>query len=206
MTKVRTCAAGFAPRLGFVALLAMLLAACQANGRSHATDVSGAVPSLGLSMTRANDGKVVDAADYRGKVTMLYFGYTFCPDVCPMTLSNVARVLRNLGPAADDVRVLFVTVDPNRDTPAVLKRYVAAFGPHIDGLRGDPDQLAALARRYRVAYSVDPHGADGSYVVTHGSAIYLFDRTGRARLLIDSLSIAKPDIDGVTSDVRAMLR
>jgi protein SCO1/2 len=101
---------------------------------------------------------------------------------------------------------MFVTVDPNRDTPAVLRQYVAAFDPHIDGLRGDPNQLAALARRYRVAYSVDPHGAGGRYEVTHSSAIYVFDRAGKARLLVSSLSTDHPDIDGTASNLEALLR
>ena len=196
----------FAAILFVTALAGVPLGACQRNAASNAADISGAVPPLALSMTRADDGKTVSAADYRGKVTLMYFGYTFCPDVCPMTLSNVARVLRKLGPPARNVRVLFVTVDPNRDTPDVLKQYVSAFGPEFDGLRGNADQLAALARRYRVAYSVDPHGADGSYQVTHGSGIYVFDKTGKARLLMNSLSSADPDINGATADLRALLR
>jgi protein SCO1/2 len=187
-------------------LTALPLDACHQQTTWHATDISGAVPALDLSMMRANDGKPVGAADYRGKVTLLYFGYTFCPDVCPLTLSNVGQVLRALGGSADNVRVLFVTVDPNRDTAAILKQYVAAFGPQIDGLRGSPDQLASLARRYRVAYSVDPHGANGAYEVTHSSGIYAFDRAGKARLLISSLSSDKPDIAGTTEDLRALLR
>jgi protein SCO1/2 len=192
--------------LTIVTSAGLALSACHKQTAWHSTDVSGAVPALRLSMTRANDGKAVDAADYRGKVTLLYFGYTFCPDVCPLTLSNIGRVLKNLGNSSSGVRALFVTVDPNRDTSAVVKKYVAAFDPHIDGLRGDPDQLAALARRYRVAYSVDPHGANGAYEVTHSSGIYAFDRTGKARLLISSLSTDKPDIDGATDDMRALLR
>ena len=185
----------------------LVLGGCQSQTGWHATDVSGAVPALQLSMTRTRDAKSVNAADYRGKVTLLYFGYANCPDVCPLTLSNVGRVLRQLGSAADRVRVLFVTVDPNRDTPAILNQYAAAFGPQVDALRGDPDQLASLARRYRVAYSVDPHGgAGGAYQVTHSSGIYVFDRDGEARLLISSLSTAKPDIDGTASDLRALLR
>ncbi|MDQ2879558.1 MAG: SCO family protein [Pseudomonadota bacterium] len=191
----------------FIALLPTIaLGGCQRPAAWHATDVSGSVPSLALSMTRASDGKPVTAADYRGKVTLLYFGYTFCPDVCPMTLTNVAHVFTALGVKADNVRLLFVTVDPNRDTPDVLKAYVAAFGPHIEGLRGTPDQLASLARRYRVAYSVDPHGAGGAYEVTHSSGIYVFDASGKARLLNSSLSTDKPDIAGTVSDLGALLR
>jgi protein SCO1 len=181
------------------------LTACHRPTHWHATDVSGAVPALDISMTRANDGKVVDAGDYRGKVTLLYFGYSFCPDICPLTLSNLAQALKGLGSQAANVRVLFVTVDPDRDTPTVLKQYVSAFGPDFDGLRGTPDQLAALARRYRVAYSVDPHSASG-YEVTHSSGIYVFDRNGKARLLISSLSTPQPDIAGTADDLRALLR
>lgn len=197
----RTIALGIA----LAVLAGVSLGGCRRATAWHATDVSGAVPALQLSMTRTRDGKAVTAADYRGQVTLLYFGYTYCPDVCPLTLSNVARVLKRLGPSADRVRVLFVTVDPNRDSPAVLNQYAAAFGRDVDALRGDPDQLASLARRYRVAYSVDPHGAGGAYEVTHSSGIYVFDRDGKARLLISSLSTGKPDIDGTASDLRALL-
>ncbi len=202
--------AGLARRTMIGAALALscglVLGGCQSRTTWHAADVSGAAPALQLSMTRTRDGKTVGAGDYRGKVTLLYFGYTYCPDVCPLTLSNVGRVLKQLGPSADRVRVLFVTVDPNRDTPAILNQYAAAFGPQVDALRGDPDQLASLARRYRVAYSVDPHGAGGAYEVTHSSGIYVFDPDGKARLLISSLSTGKPDIDGTASDLRALLR
>lgn len=202
MSKILSMLAGAA--IGLAVILP--LGGCQRAAAWHATDVSGALPALRLSMVRAKDGKVVDESDYRGKVTLLYFGYTYCPDVCPLTLSNVAHVLKLLGPSASGVRVLFVTVDPGRDTPAILNQYTAAFGPDVDGLRGDPDQLASLARRYRVAYSVAPHGAGGTYEVTHSSGIYAFDRNGKARLLISSLSSGNPDIAGTASDLRALLR
>src|SRR5690606_26136030 len=120
-------------------------------------DVTGISPDLKFTMTRTEDGKQATAADYRGKVVLLYFGYTFCPDICPTTLANVAEILKGLGDEADKVRVLFVTVDPGRDTPKVLDQYTAAFAPQVDGLVGSPDELAALARRYRIAYSVKPN-------------------------------------------------
>jgi len=202
MSKILSMLAGTA--IGLAVILPF--GGCQRAAAWHATDVSGALPALRLSMVRAKDGKAVDESDYRGKVTLLYFGYTYCPDVCPLTLSNVAHVLKLVGPPASGVRVLFVTVDPSRDTPAILKQYTAAFGPDVDGLRGDPDQLASLARRYRVAYSVVPHGAGGTYEVTHSSGIYAFDRNGKARLLISSLSSGNPDIAGTASDLRALLR
>ena len=186
------------------ALLALAAGGCGHSRKWHNTDIAGSLPTLSFSMVRADDGKHVTAADYRGKVTLLYFGYTYCPDVCPLTLSNVAKILKQLGPEGGGVRLLFVTVDPHRDTLPVLKQYTAAFAPQIDGLRGDADALAALARRYRVAYSVDPKGPDG-YEVTHSSGIYAFDRLGKARLLISSLSTATPDLDGTAADLRALL-
>jgi protein SCO1/2 len=171
----------------------------------NSTDISGAFPSLNFTMTRASDGKTVTAADYRGKVALLYFGYTFCPDVCPTTLFNVADMLKTLGKEAGDVRVLFVTVDPNRDTLPVLKRYTEAFAPQIVGLRGTPDQLATLAKRYRVAYSVTPASPDHAYEVTHSAAVYVFDRNGNIKLLFRGLSTPKAPIAGMTSDLRDMV-
>jgi protein SCO1/2 len=107
---------------------------------------------------------------------------------------------------AHRVAVLFVTVDPQRDTLPVLASYVRDFAPEIDGLRGTPDQLAALARRYRIAYSVTPGTPDRPYEVDHSSAIYVFDRTGAARLLISSLTTAAPDLDGTRADLVRLAR
>jgi protein SCO1/2 len=182
-----------------------LLTGCSGDPAWHSIDVSGSSPPLAFTMTRAEDGKTVTEADYRGRIVLLYFGYTNCPDVCPTTLTNVADILKRLGPAARDVCVLFVTVDPNRDTLPVLAQYVKNFAPQIEGLRGTPDQLAALARRYRVVYSVQPATADHPYEVTHSSGIYVFDRSGAARLLIPSLATSHPDIAGTTDDLRRLI-
>ena len=168
-------------------------------------DVSGSAPALQFTMTRASDGKLVTDADYRGQVVFLYFGYTFCPDVCPTTLVNLAQILGHLGPDAQQVRVLFVTVDPQRDTLAVLAAYVKNFAAQIDGLRGTPDQLASLARRYRLVYSVTPQTKDHPYEVTHASATYVFDKSGAARLLVPSLTSATPDIAGITLDLKRLI-
>jgi protein SCO1/2 len=181
------------------------LAGCSDSSRWHNTDITGNLPDLRFTMIRAQDHKQVTAADYRGKIALLYFGYTFCPDVCPMTLSNIAQILKRLGPSASDIRVLFVTVDPRRDTLDTLRQYTPAFGPQVDGLRGNADQLAALAKRYRVAYSVDPKGVNGNYGVTHSSGIYVFDREGNARLLVSSLSSGKPDLAGTAADLKLLL-
>lgn len=181
------------------------LAACDPKTKWHGQDISGVLPSLSFAMTDAMTGKPVSATDFHGKVVLLYFGYTLCPDFCPMTLTNLANVLQQLGAGAADVRVLFVTVDPNRDSLPTLKQYANAFAPQVVGLRGTPDQLAALARRYRVAYSVTPAHDGQPYEVTHSSIVYVFDQNGKARLLVDSMATPKPDIDGTTKDLRTLI-
>lgn len=191
--------------LALAALIALLAPAAAAAAPWHNDDVTGAMPDLAFSLTEASDGRTVSAADLRGKVTLLYFGYTFCPDVCPTTLANMASVLQRLGKQADQVRLLFVTVDPNRDTLPVLKDYVADFGPEVEGLRGTPDALARLARRYHVTYSVTPSPDPTKYQVTHSSAILVFDRQGRVRLLITSMASAAPDIAGTAADLRRLI-
>jgi protein SCO1/2 len=181
--------------------IVLLVAACSRSVGWHATDITGAMPRLAFAMTRANDDKAVTAGDYRGKIALLYFGYTHCPDICPTTLANLSDMLQQLGTRANDVRVLFVTVDPDRDTQPVLRDYVKAFAPQIDGLRGSNDALVALARRYRVAYGVTPASGKNPYTVTHSDAVFFFDRDGRARLVATSTD----DTHGISSDVRRLL-
>jgi protein SCO1/2 len=175
-------------------LLALMLAAC---GRSpfHMTDISGAMPRLDFKLTRAGDGQVVTGQSYRGQVVILYFGYTNCPDICPATLANMAGVLGKVN--NKNARLLFVSVDPNRDTPDVLNRYVHAFSAQFDGLRGSDEQLADVARRYRVAYSVDPKPP---YTVMHSNAVFFFDREGRIRLVTTDTT----DTDAIAEDVRRL--
>jgi protein SCO1/2 len=185
--------------------LVLPVAGCDPKTKFHEQDISGALPALAFNMTDAMTGKPVSAADFRGEVVMLYFGYTLCPDFCPTTLTNLSDVLQKLGAGANDVRILFVTVDPNRDTLPILKQYATAFAPQVVGLRGTPDELAALARRYRVAYSVTPAHGNVPYEVTHSSIVYVFDQNGKARLLVDSMATQKPDIDGATKDLHTLI-
>lgn len=189
---------------GLVLSLALLLAGCGDPGKWHAIDVAGYLPPLSFAMTRAADGKRVTAADYRGKIVLLFFGYTECPDECPTTLANLSEILSRLGPRARDTRVLFVTVDPGRDSATALARYVGNFAPQIEGLRGTPDALARLARRYRAVYSVWPASAGHPYEVTHSSGVWVFDGSGAARLLIASLDTAKPDLSGTAADLERL--
>jgi protein SCO1/2 len=190
--------------IGGVSALATLAGAAPAFAW-NSTDVGGALPALDFTMTRASDGKTVTAADYKGKIVLLEFGYTFCPDVCPTTLLNLSTMLKSLGKDADAVRVLFVTVDPGRDSLSVLKDYTEAFGPQVVGLRGTPDQIATLAKRYRVSYSVTPAANGQPYEVTHGAAVYVFDRAGDIKLLFSGLALAKADTAPQLADLRTLI-
>ncbi|MBS0431034.1 MAG: SCO family protein [Proteobacteria bacterium] len=171
-------------------LCAALLAACGHAPAWQLNDVSGHLPDLQFNLT-ADDGKPATAADFRGKYVLMYFGYTHCPDVCPLTLVHLHLVMRQLGADADKTRILFVSVDPARDTPAVLHQYVTAFDPHVTGLTGTPAQIAAMAKRYRVAFNAGQQQPGGGYEVSHSSGIYIFDRDGRARLIGTSADSAE---------------
>jgi len=168
-------------------------------------DVAGNAMPLEFTMTRAVDGKEVSEADYRGQVVLLYFGYTNCPDVCPTTLMHAAAVLKQLRDDAKRVRILFVDVDLQRDSLPALQEYVEHFAPHVDGLRGTPEQLAAFAGRYHAGYSVNAAAAANEYQVMHSAVIYAFDGKGAARLLIPSLGNAKPDVAGIAADLRRLI-
>lgn len=173
----------YRPRWLLPACVAVLLAACASQPKWQLDDVQGHLPDLKFQMT--NDlGQPVTAANYRGKVVLLYFGYTHCPDVCPLTLVHLHTVLQKMGKQANDVQVLFVTVDPARDTVPVLHQYVTAFDPRIVGLTGTQNEIAQLTKRYRAFYQREPSKTPtADYLVTHSSAIYIFGREGHARLL-----------------------
>ncbi len=168
-------------------------------------DITGAAASLSLSMRATPDGRAVTQDAFLGSVTMLYFGYTSCPDICPMVMQNVVTALDRVGAAAAQVRFLFVTVDPRRDTNAVLASYTAAFGPRFTGLRGDANALDRLARRYRVAYSVSPSDNPQLYEVAHSDSIFVFDRQLNARVLVPSMATPTPDIDGLAHDLTRLV-
>ena len=138
-----------------------------------------AAPPIALT---DHDGKAVTLADYRGETVLLFFGFTRCPDVCPLTLARLSGVLASMGDDADDVRVLLVTVDPAADSTHVLKRYVEGFGPHVVGLTGDSASLAAVYRGYG-AY-VAPGAGQAHGGMAHSSAVYGIDRKGRLRVVI----------------------
>ena len=143
-------------------------------GQTAAVSIGGP-----FTLTDGN-GKQVTDRDFRGKYLLVYFGYTFCPDVCPTTLNQVAAAMQKLGAKAEQVQPLFVTIDPQRDTPSVVRQYAAAFDARLIGLTGTPEQVAQIAREYRVYYAVHRTGSGASdYTMDHSSVIYLIGPDGR---------------------------
>jgi protein SCO1/2 len=126
------------------------------------------------------DGKTMTDRDFRGKYLLVYFGYTFCPDVCPTTLNEVAGAMDKLGSKADQVQPVFITVDPRRDTPTVMKQYTASFTPRLIGLTGTPDEIAKVAKEYRVYYAEHRTGqGPDDYTMDHSSVLYLMGPDGK---------------------------
>lgn len=168
-------------------LLLVSLAACQPSAPPPAfksTDITGAPFGRDFHLTDHNN-RSRRLEDFRGKVVLLFFGYTHCPDVCPTTLSEFAAALKKIGPLADKVQVLFVTLDPERDTPALLAQYVPAFNPSFLGLYGNPAQTQAVAQEFKIVYQKNaPGDAKSSYTLDHSAGSFAFDTRGRLRLLI----------------------
>lgn len=166
-----------------VLVATMVVAACSSPERPQfkGTDITGADYARDFSLTD-HAGQPRRLADFRGKVVTVFFGYTQCPDVCPTSLSTMAEVLRLLGPEAARVQVLFVTVDPERDTPELLAQYVPAFNPSFLGLYGDGPTTAAVARDFKVFYKKQGEGAH--YTVDHSAGTYVYDPAGHLRLYI----------------------
>jgi protein SCO1 len=171
----------FAAGLG-VALLG--LAGCDIGGRDkpfNGADLTGASYAQRLALTDQN-GQPRTLGDFKGKVTVVFFGYTQCPDVCPATMAELAEVKRSLGADGERVQGVFVTVDPERDTPALLKSYMAGFDPSFVALRGTPEQTQAVAKEFKVFYAKVPGKEPGSYTMDHSAGSYVFDTNGRIRL------------------------
>jgi protein SCO1/2 len=141
----------------------------------------GKQPAIGGPFTLVDqDGHTVTSDSLKGKPTLIYFGYTYCPDVCPTSLLLMETAMEQLGPeATKKVNLVFITIDPERDTPKLLKGFVGNFGPTFIGLTGTPEQIAAAARAYRVYYQKVPGKDGGPYLMDHSSIVYLLDRSGR---------------------------
>ncbi|MEA2907780.1 MAG: hypothetical protein QOI12_5167 [Alphaproteobacteria bacterium] len=171
--------------------------------------VSGRVAPPSLPQTAAiggpfrltdQDGRTVTEQDFKGRPFLVFFGFTHCPDVCPTTLFEVSEILRTLGPDADRVRALFITVDPERDTPEAMKDYLASFDPRLAGLTGDPAAVAAVAKAYRVYFKKVPL-EQGDYTMDHTAITYLMDKEGR---FVAPFSL-KRTTDAAVADLRKYL-
>jgi protein SCO1/2 len=168
-----------------IAALTIGLVACSPKLEFKNIDITGST-AFGKDFSLLDpDGNVRTLADFKGKVVVMFFGYTQCPDICPTTLTEMQQVMSLLGPQSDKVQVLFVTVDPERDTAAILKQYVPSFDPRFLGLRpADEAALEKVAKDYKIYYKKVPGKSAGSYTMDHTAGSYAFDPEGRLRLYI----------------------
>ena len=166
---------------------AALLAGCDNKPKAaskpflSAVDITGADYGSKMSLPDQN-GKIRTMADFKGKVTVVFFGYTQCPDVCPTTMAELAQVKKSLGKDGDRLQGVFITIDPERDTPELLKAYLTAFDPSFIALRGTLEQTAAAAKDFKVYYAKVPSKSADSYTMDHTAGSYVFDEAGRLRL------------------------
>nr|WP_246294936.1 SCO family protein [Schlegelella koreensis] len=191
--------------MGLTVAAAAVASGCDRLGAARApqfngTDITGAEFARRLELPDAS-GKVRTLADWKGKVVVVFFGFTNCPDVCPTTMAELAQVRQALGADGGRLQVVFVTLDPERDTPEVLQRYVTNFGPDFVALRGTPEQTAAVAKEFKIFYGKVPGKTPGSYSVDHTAASFVFDPQGRARLF-ESYGRGA---EALTADLKALL-
>ena len=189
--------------LALAAAGALALAGCERAAPPHhfnAIDLTGASYAHGFSLADA-DGKPRTLADFKGKVTVFFFGYTQCPDACPTTMAELAGIARTLGADAARLQVVFITVDPARDSAALLKNYVSNFRPDFVALRGDPAQTQAVTRQFKVLLEKVPGRTPDTYTIDHTAGSYVFDPQGRIRLF------ASQSLDAalLTEDIKALL-
>ena len=185
--------------------LGLLLGGCDQLGKQpqvfQNTDLTGLDYAKDFALTD-HTGKPRTLADFKGKAVVVFFGYTQCPDVCPTTLAEMATAMKELGPLADQVQVLFITVDPERDTQQLLAQYVPAFDKRFLGLRVDAAQTAAVAKEFKVFYAKVAGKEPGSYSMDHTAASYVFDRNGKVRLFVRYGQGAAP----LVHDLKALLQ
>lgn len=181
--------------------LVLALAACSPDApKFNNADITGADYGKDFSLTD-HAGKTRTLADFRGKVVLIFFGYTRCPDVCPTTMAELKMVLQQLGEDAKKVQVLFVTVDPERDTPQLLAQYVPAFDPSFIGLYGNAEATAKVAKEFKVFYQKVQGAKPDSYTMDHTAGSYVFDPQGRLRLFVRHGG----SMDPLVADLRTLL-
>ena len=181
----------------------VVLAACSAEKSPpsfKSIDITGAEYAQRLDLPDA-EGKQRTLADFKGKVVVVFFGFTQCPDVCPTALAEIAEVKKALGADGARVQPVFVTVDPERDTPEVLKAYVGGFGPDFVALRGTLEQTQAAAKEFKVFFAKVPGKTEGSYTIDHTAGLFAFDAAGRVRLFARNGA----GVDALVGDVKMLL-
>ncbi len=190
----------------FVCVAAALAGCGDGKPQFRNTDITGADYAKGFALTDHN-GRKVTLADYKGKVVTVFFGFTQCPDVCPTALAEMREVVARLGADAGKLQVLFITIDPERDTQALLAQYVPAFHPSFVGLYGDMTTTAAVAKDFKVFYQKVPGKAPGSYTMDHSAGTYVFDPQGRLRLFVRPAPASEPaaSLERLVSDIRLLL-
>lgn len=184
-------------------LMVMMVASCSnTDVEWKGSDIRGVMPDLQFELT-SESGLSVNQEDFLGRATLMFFGFTNCPDICPGTLQELARAIEALpDEQQDEVQVLFVSVDPSRDTPEKLKSYTDFFGPQITGLTGSDDQLSDLVKRMRATYGYGEADENGNYAVSHSSAIYGFDAAGEAQVLLRG----DQSVSDLTHDIQLLLQ
>jgi len=188
-------------RSSLAALLGLLLAACDgAQPKFKSTDITGVDYGRSLELTDHN-GKPRRLEDFRGKAVVVFFGFTQCPDVCPTTLADAAQAMRQLGADAGRVQVLFVTVDPERDTQEALAKYVPAFDPRFLGMVGDLEATRRAAKEFKVYFEKRPGKTPDGYSIDHSAQSYVIDPQGRLRLFVRHDRIA----EDLAHDLRVLL-
>lgn len=187
--------------LSTVAIIFLLAACGKSTEKFNNTDITGLDYAQGFSLTD-HHGKQRTLADFRGKAVVIFFGYTQCPDVCPTTMAEMASVMQKMGADADKVQVLFVTIDPERDTQALLAAYVPNFDQRFLGLYGDAAATAKVAKDFKVFYQKVEGKTPGSYTMDHTAGSYVFDPQGRIRLFLRHGQGAEP----VAHDLKLLLQ
>jgi protein SCO1/2 len=183
------------------ALFALLtLAGCKQPPSWRGQDVSGLMPDLAFELTDSS-GARVRTEDLLGEVTLMYFGFTNCPDICPTTLSQIKVALQELGPEAEGIRVFLVSVDPDRDTPEAMAKYTAAFGPWLHGFTGSKTELKAINNSFKVDFLAQEPNLSGEYDVMHSNRVFGFDAEGRCRVLMPNTA----NTQAMAEDLRQLL-
>jgi len=166
----------------------------------HGTVIQSPDPSFNFTLTGANGD--VSLSDFRGNLVLVYFGYTFCPDICPATLANVGQAMRDIGPNADDIQLIMISVDPERDTPEKLADYVNQFYPTFIGVTGTKAQLDEVTSLYGIFYEKDTSASETNYAINHTASLLVIDREGYLKLVFP-FGVTVPEI---ADDLKYMLR